>query len=155
MSIATELEKLSALRREGKITEAEYEAAKGRLLATPQQRSRLGRIWDNGPTLLSWVFLGLIAAGVAYAVFAFDSAADPGTQALGGGAIACIVLILAVQQMFEDAPFATSLMVAGSLGALGLSFAALMIAAPFILIALAVAAAIGAVVTWFGDLFGG
>lgn len=159
MSIATELEKLMALKAAGSLSEAEFEAAKARLLAGSGEARReegwtTRFVRDGGPSLLSWMILGLIGIGAAVAVFLWQDEPEPTSQALSAGAVFCLALIASIQNFFEEAPFGAALMVGGVLGVIGLGLVALILASPFILLAIAVLAVVAAILSFFGDLFG-
>lgn len=147
MSISTELERLKALHADGTLTDAEFEAAKARLLS----QDRPARA-DRGS--LSWALWALVVVaflGAAGIIVVLDQASQSLRVAAGAAALAAGTLggILSVMEDFSGVAIGGL-----GLGAVAIAAIAFTGAGPVLLLGVVAVLAVGAAVSWFGDLFG-
>ncbi|MEM6971489.1 MAG: SHOCT domain-containing protein [Pseudomonadota bacterium] len=156
MAVADELAKLGEMRQAGTLSEEEYEAAKAKVLAPAPSAS--SGVWtflalDAAFSLVFWVILAVIFFGSLGALHFFGDDMDFMTSLLVLGPIFCIGVLSAAASQFDGMDFATPSLMLGSAAVLGIGGVLAMIALPLMIVFLVIAA-IGAAITWFGDLFG-
>jgi hypothetical protein len=145
MSISGEIEKLKAQHAEGTLSDAEFAAAKKRVLSRHgPQRDRGGLNW----ALWTLVVVVVVASGAALAMLDEISRSVQmiaGGVGLVGAAAACVMSVA------ED----LSLTAAFGFGLAGLAIGAVAFAAlsPILIPAALALLAIGALWSWFGDMF--
>ena len=150
MSLATELEKLKALHADGTLSDAEYEAAKARLISGAASTAKADGQSGTGWALWTLVVVVVIAAGAA--LFMLDEI-NRSVQMIVGGVGLVAAAAGSVLSLTED----LSMTALCGFGLAGLAIGAVAFAAlsPILIPAALVVLVIGMVWAWFGDLFTG
>jgi len=146
MSISGELERLKAMHADGTLSDAEYAAAKRRVLAGGKARDRGSLGW----ALWALIVVVVVAAG---AVLLMLDEINRSVQLIAGGVGVLAGAAGAALAVAE----AVSLPAAFGFGLAALAIGAVAFAAlsPILIPAALVLLAVAAVWTWFGDMFTG
>jgi len=145
MSIATELAKLKALRRSGDLSEVEYDRAKARVLG-----EGAGEAGGHGLTRALWALVIAVLVGAAAVVVLLDGLSES-LRVVAGSAVLVAGTLGGILGVAEDL---SVLMVGGlAVGAVAIAAIAFTGAAPVLVLVVLAAMAVGAVVSWFGDVF--
>jgi len=147
MSISGELERLKAMHADGTLSDAEYAAAKRRVLSGgTRARERGGLGW----ALWALVLVVVVAAG---AVLVMLDEISQSLQMVAGGVGVLAAAAGAVLSVSEDLSLTAVLGFALAALAIGaVAFAAL---SPLLIPVALVLLAVAAIWTWFGDMFTG
>lgn len=147
MSIAEDIEKLKAQHAEGTLTDAEFAAAKGRLLSgAGAARNRGGVGW------VLWTLVVVIVVASGAALFLLDEI-NRSVQMIAGGVGVVAAAAGAVMSVAED----ISLTGAIGFGLAGLAIGAVAFAAlsPILIPAALILFASAGIWAWLGDFFTG
>ncbi|MEL6219803.1 MAG: SHOCT domain-containing protein [Pseudomonadota bacterium] len=146
MSIADEVEKLERLRADGSLTDAEFEAAKKKLLTKPAPKSE-----NSSISSVLWVLVVVVVVAAGAVLFLLQDISESVRLAAGGAGVLAAVSG-SVMGMMEDASFLTILLV--SVCGIAIGAVAFLAVAPIVLPVVLVVAAVGAAWAWFGDITG-
>jgi hypothetical protein len=146
MSISGEIEKLKAQHAAGTLTDAEFAAAKQRVLAGGKPRDRGGLGW----ALWALIVVVIVAAGAVLVVLDEISRS---VQMIAGGVGLLAGAGGAVMAVAEDLSLTAA--IGFGLAALAIGAVAFAALSPILIPAALVLLAVAAVWTWFGDMFTG
>jgi len=146
MSISEEIEKLKAQHAAGTLTDAEFAAAKQRVLSGGKARDRGGLGW----ALWALIVVVVVAAG---AVLVMLDGIGKSLQMIAGGVGVLGAAAGAVMSVSED--LSLTAVFGFALAALAIGAVAFAALSPILIPVALVLLAVAAVWTWFGDMFTG
>ncbi len=146
MAVADEIEKLKRQHAEGTLTDAEFAAAKAKLLAARDESG------GRGVSRALWALVIVVLVAAAAAVFLLGEAGQQ-LKIIAGAAALCAGLLGSVLAGLED----IGILAIGALalGAVAIALVAFAVVAPWVLLVALPVLAIGALWAWMGDVIGG